>query len=134
MWLMPNIYRLLNVYCEIFGMSSYGDGHTSLRVRLRHINECRIFHNIHSITFFIIYRYLLHLSSTFIRTIYIRNQNIISAYQSTNCFQFKITLCHLVSSYIFKTMPNGAKVKMTFGIGYAVKKQTLTLTRTRCHC
>ena len=41
-----NNYRLLNVYCEIFGTSSYGEGRTSLRVRLRHMNECRIFHNI----------------------------------------------------------------------------------------
>ena len=38
-----------------------------------------------------------------------------------------------MSSYIFKTTPNGAKVKMTFGIGYDVSKQTLTLTRTRRH-
>ena len=48
-------YRLLNVYCEILGTSLYGEGRTSLRVRLRHMNECRIFHNIHSVTFFIIY-------------------------------------------------------------------------------
>ena len=46
-----NNYRLLNVYWEIFGTSSYGEGRTSLRVRLHHMNECRIFHNIHSITF-----------------------------------------------------------------------------------
>ena len=37
-------------YCEIFGTSSYGEGRTSLR--LRHMNECQIFHNINSITFF----------------------------------------------------------------------------------
>ena len=49
------------------------------------------------------------------------------------CFKFKITLSHLVSSYIFKTMPNGAKVKMTFSIGCDVSKQTLTLTRTQHH-
>ena len=36
-----NNYKLLNVYCEIFGTSSYGEGRTSLR----------IFQNIHSITF-----------------------------------------------------------------------------------
>ena len=41
-------YRLLNVYCEVLGTSSYGAGRTSLRVRLHH---CRIFHNIHSRTF-----------------------------------------------------------------------------------
>ena len=46
-----NIVRLLNLYCDIYGMSSYGEGRTSLRVRLRHMNECRIFHNINSITF-----------------------------------------------------------------------------------
>ena len=34
--------------------------------------------------------YLLYLSSSFIRTVYIRNQNIISAYQPKNCFKFKI--------------------------------------------
>ena len=44
-------YKLLNVYCEIFGTSSYGEGRTSLRVRLHHMNECRMFHNIHSMTF-----------------------------------------------------------------------------------
>ena len=77
--------------------------------------------------------YLLHLSSGFIRTVYIRNQNIISACQPKKCFKFKITLCHLVSSYIFKTTPNRAKVKMTFSIRCDVSKQTLTLTRTRRH-
>ena len=77
--------------------------------------------------------YLLHLSSSFILTVYIRNQNIISAYQSKNCFISKITLCHLVSSYTSKTTPNGAKVKMTFSIGCDVSKQTLTLTRSRRH-
>ena len=47
-------YRLLNEYRKIFGTSSYGeDAH--LRVRLRHMNECRIFYDILSITFFIIY-------------------------------------------------------------------------------
>ena len=40
-----NIYRLLNLYWEIFGTSSYGEG--------RRMNECRIFHNINSITFLI---------------------------------------------------------------------------------
>ena len=56
------IYRLLNVYCEIglFGTSSYGEGRTSLRVRLRHMNECRIFHNIHSITF-LLYTFYINL-------------------------------------------------------------------------
>ena len=77
--------------------------------------------------------YLSHSSSTFIWTNYIRNQNIISVYQPKNCFKFEITLCHLVSSYTYKTTPNGAKVKMTFGIGCDVSKQTLTLTRIRCH-
>ena len=67
-YLFMNNYRLLNVYCEIFGMSSYGDGRTSLRVRLRHMNECRIFHYIHSITFllytFYIYLLVLYVQST----------------------------------------------------------------------
>ena len=49
-----NGYRLLDVYCEIFGTNSYGEGRTSLRVRLRHMNECRIFRNIHSTTFLIL--------------------------------------------------------------------------------
>ena len=31
------------------------------------------------------------------------------------------------------TTPNGAKVKMTFGIGHDVSKQTLTLSRTERH-
>ena len=70
--------------------------------------------------------YLLHLSSSIIRTIYIRNQNI-STNQLKNCFKFEITLCHLVSSYIFKTMRSGAKVKMTFGIRCDISKQTLRL-------
>ena len=72
--------------------------------------------------------YLLHKSSSFIRTVYIRNLNIISAYQTKNCFKLEITLCYLVSSNIFKTTPKGAKVKMTFGIWCDVSKQTLTLT------
>ena len=55
-----HIYRLLNLYCEIFGMSLYGEGRTSLRVRLRHMNECRIFHNINSITF-LIYTFQINL-------------------------------------------------------------------------
>ena len=46
-----NMCRLLNVYCEIFVTSSYGEGRTSLRVRLRHMNDYRIFHNTHSISF-----------------------------------------------------------------------------------
>ena len=46
-----NIYRSLNIYCEIIGTSSYDEGRTRLRVRLRHMNECRKFHNIHSIPF-----------------------------------------------------------------------------------
>ena len=100
-------------------------------MRFRHMNECRIFHNIHSITF-LLYTFHIYLSS-FIRTIYIINQNIILAYQPKNCCKFKITFCHLVFSYIFKTTPNSAKVKMMFGIGCDVSKQTLTLTRTWRH-
>ena len=80
----------------------------------RHMNECRIFHNIHPLTFLLYTVYIL--SSSFIRTVYIRNQNIIAVYQSKNCFKFETTLCHLVSSYNFKTTPNGAKMKITFGI------------------
>ena len=38
-----NIDRLLNVYCEIFGTSSYGDGRTSLRVRLRDMKNAEYF-------------------------------------------------------------------------------------------
>ena len=38
--------------------------------------------------------YLLHELSSFIRTIYIRNQNIISANHPKNCFKFEITLLH----------------------------------------
>ena len=60
--------------------------------------------------------YLLHESSSFILTVYIRNQNIISACQPKKCFKFEITLCHLMSSCVFKTTPNSAKVKLTFGI------------------
>ena len=124
----PNIYRLLNVYCEIFGTRSYGKGRTSLRVRVRHMNECRIFHNIHSLTF-LLYAYHIYL------LVSSRNQNIISTYQSKNCCKFKITLCHLASSYIFKITPKGAIVKMTFRTGCDVskQKQTLMLTRTLRH-
>ena len=46
-----NIYRLLNLYCDIFGTSSYREGRTSLRLHLRHMNECRTFHNINLVTF-----------------------------------------------------------------------------------
>ena len=60
MYNLHDYYRLLNIYCEIFGMSSYGEGRTSLRVRLRHINECRIFHNIHSIAF-LLYTFHIYL-------------------------------------------------------------------------
>ena len=61
---LDNNYRLLNVYCEIFGTSSYGEGRTSLRVRLRHMNECRIFHNIHSTTFLLYTFYINFLVSS----------------------------------------------------------------------
>ena len=44
---IKNKKMLLNVYCEIFGSSSYGEGRTSLRVRLHHMHECRVFHIIH---------------------------------------------------------------------------------------
>ena len=43
------IYRSLKLYRGIFGTSSYGETRTSLQVRHRHMNECRIFHNINSI-------------------------------------------------------------------------------------
>ena len=39
----------------------------------------------------------------------------------------------LLSSYILKTITNGAKVKMTITVECDVSKQTLTLTRTRRH-
>ena len=54
---IEKVYNILfNLYCEIFGTSSFGEGRTDLfpsyeRVRLRHMNECRIFHNINSITY-----------------------------------------------------------------------------------
>ena len=41
------INRLLNVYCE----SSYGGDALASSCVLRHMNSCRIFHNIHSITY-----------------------------------------------------------------------------------
>ena len=44
------IKRLLNVYCEIFGTRSYGGDALASSCILRHMNSCRIFHNIHSIT------------------------------------------------------------------------------------
>ena len=52
--ILYDIYRLLDIYCEIFGTSTYDEGHTSLPVHLRHMNECRIFHNINSVTFYYI--------------------------------------------------------------------------------
>ena len=48
------IKRLLNVYCEIFGTRSYGGDALASSCVLRHMNSCRIFHNVHSIT----YKYL----------------------------------------------------------------------------
>ena len=45
------IKRLLNVYCEIFGTRSYGGDALASSCVLRHMNSCRIFHNIHSITY-----------------------------------------------------------------------------------
>ena len=51
-----SIYRLVNVYCEIFGTHFLWQK----RVCLRHINECRIFHNIHSITF-LLYTFYINL-------------------------------------------------------------------------
>ena len=52
------MHRLLNLYCEIIGMSSYGEGCMSLQVRLIHMNECWIFHNIGSTTFLLYYYYI----------------------------------------------------------------------------
>ena len=49
--LMYIIKRLLNVYCEIFGTRSYGGEALANSCVLRHMNSCRIFHNIHSITY-----------------------------------------------------------------------------------
>ena len=45
------IKRLLNVYCEIFGTRSYGGDALASSCLLRHMDSCRIFHNIHSITY-----------------------------------------------------------------------------------
>ena len=56
-----NIYRSLNLHCEIFGTSSYGEGRTSLRVRLLHMNEWRIFHNINSKTLYTLKIFILRL-------------------------------------------------------------------------
>ena len=95
------------------------------RVRLRHMNECRIFHNIHSIIF-LLYTFNINLPY------YLHKKSKYNIGLSTkNGCKFEITVRHLVSSYIFKTKPNGAKVKMTFRIGCDVSKQTLMLTRTR---
>ena len=55
-----NTYRLLNLYCKIFSTSSYGEARTSLQVCLRHMKECRIFHNINSITF-LLYTFAINL-------------------------------------------------------------------------
>ena len=43
--------KLLNVYCEIFGTRSYGGDALASSCVLRHMNSCRIFDNIHSITY-----------------------------------------------------------------------------------
>ena len=45
------IKRLLNVYCEIFGTRSYGEDALASSCVLGHMNLCRIFHTIHSITY-----------------------------------------------------------------------------------
>ena len=84
-----SLYRLLDIYCKIFGTSSYGEGRMSLPVRLRHMNQCRIFHNIHvhSITFLL---YTFYINSSFIRTVYRRNQNIIAVYQPKNALNLKL--------------------------------------------
>ena len=45
------IKRLLNDYCEILGTRSYGGDALASSCVLRHMNSCRIVHNIHSITY-----------------------------------------------------------------------------------
>ena len=45
------IKRLLNVYCEIVGTRSYGGDALASSCVLPHMNSCRIFQNIHSITY-----------------------------------------------------------------------------------
>ena len=57
-------------------------------------------------------RFIIHLSqysASFINSLFIRNQNVISVYQSKDCFNFEMTLCHLVSSYILKPRPTARK-------------------------
>ena len=53
------IKRLLTVYCEIFGTRSYGGDALASSCVLRRMNWCRIFHNIHSIT----YKYIVNLNN-----------------------------------------------------------------------
>ena len=78
------------------------------RARLRHMNECRIFHNIHSITFLLLPYTLIVKFHPY----YLHKKSKYNIGESTEkFFKFEITLCHLLSSYIFKTTPNGAKVK-----------------------
>ena len=53
--------RLLNQYCEIFGTRSFGGDALASSCVLCHMNSCRIFHNINSIT----YNYLCTLISQY---------------------------------------------------------------------
>ena len=55
--------------------------------------------------------HLSHLSSSFICTIYIRNQNIISVYQPKICFEFEITLCLCCVHTSAKPSPTARKWK-----------------------
>ena len=45
------IKMLLNLYCEIFGTRSYGGDALASSCVFRHMNSCRILHNINSITY-----------------------------------------------------------------------------------
>ena len=85
-------YRLLNLYCEIFGINSYGEGRTSL--------HNIIFHNINSITF------LLY---TFTLIFYFHSYSL---HKKSKCYiGISIEKMHYICNCI---MPYGAK--MTFGI------------------
>lgn len=96
---LSNMYGLLNAYCECsvrVHVPKLASGPPPYD-RVPNISQYK-FNNL-----FIIY--VLHLFSSSIRTIYIRNKYIVSAYQPKNCFKFKIILCHSVSLYIFKPRP-----------------------------
>ena len=98
----------LNVYCEIFGTSSYGEGRTSLRVHFGHMNECRIFHNIHSITCLLYTFY----SNCLVSSVHLHKKSKYDISKSTKkCFNLKLHYAILCLYTSLKPRPKARKWK-----------------------